>query len=217
MTRITKRPHERRNEILDTAETLFNKKGYEKTSTIDIAKTMKVAQGTLYYYFKSKDALADALIERQLDHILLQFAHVAHDPHLSAYQKIAWIFVFELDDPTGHVEIFKYLQHDHNAVLRQKLYIQTICKFTPLITEMVIQGIHEKRFMATNPPLVAEFFLTTIHHWVDSALFKWTKQERIKRIKAIQPVFENLFGVDPGTFDLGALREAAKSIKVNSH
>ncbi|MEJ8544396.1 TetR/AcrR family transcriptional regulator [Brevibacillus borstelensis] len=214
MPRISKNPHERRNEILDTAESLFQKFGYQKTSTIDIAKTMKVAQGTLYYYFDSKDALANALIERQLDGILKQFDQVAHAPDLSAYQKIAWVIVFELDDPTGHVEVFRYLQHDDNAALRQKLYIQTICNFTPLITAIVIQGIREKRFAAANPSLVAEFFLSTIHHWVDPALFKWTKQERIKRITAIQPIFENLFGVEPGSFDIETLREACKTIPI---
>lgn len=214
MPRITKDPHVRRNEILDTAEELFNQAGYEKTSTIDIVKKMKVAQGTLYYYFKSKDALANALIERQMDRIRELFAQVAHAPHLSAYQKIAWVFVFELDDPTGHIEIFKYLEHANNAALRQKQYIQMIYKFTPLLTEMVIQGVREKRFVVTNPSLVAEFFLTSFHHWVDSALFKWTKEERIQRIQAIQPIFESLFGVKQGTFDLSALREEAREINM---
>lgn len=212
MARITKDPLVRRNEILDTAEALFNRVGYEKTSTIDIAKTMKVAQGTLYYYFDSKDALANALIERQLEQIYHHYSQITYAQDLSAYQKIAWVFEFEFDDPSGHVEIFKYLQHDSNAVLRQKLYIQTICKFTPLITEIIHQGNREKHFNVTNPSLTAEFFLTTIHHWVDSALFKWTKEERLQRIAAIQPFFESLFGIKSGAFHLEALRAAAKTI-----
>ncbi|MED4571299.1 TetR/AcrR family transcriptional regulator [Brevibacillus agri] len=216
MPRISKDPLVRRNEILDTAEALFNRVGYEKTSTIDIAKTMQVAQGTLYYYFESKDALASALIARQLEQIREHYARIARASHLTAYEKIAWVFVYELDAPTGHVENFKYLQHDNNAVLRQKLYIQTICKFTPILTEIIVQGNREQRFRVANPALAAEFFLSTLHHWADSALFKWTPEERRLRLQAIQPIFENLFGVAPGSFALEALRAAARGIALDN-
>lgn len=211
MNRITKSAAERRNEILDTAESLFSQKGYEKTSTTDITKTMGVAQGTLYYYFKSKEELANALIDRQLKGIKKHFMDVIYDETLSAFEKIAWIFVYELDDPTGHVEMFKYLQHDSNAILRQILHVQTICQFTPIVTDLIIQGNKEGHFHIDNPTLIAEFFLSTIHHWVDSSLFKWNKAERIARIIAIQSTFEHLFGVPGGKFDLSLLRKTVKA------
>lgn len=211
MVRVTKNASERRNEILDTAESLFSQKGYEKTSTTDITKMMGVAQGTLYYYFKSKESLANALIDRQLKGIKLQFIKVIYDQTLSAYEKIAWIFIYELDDPTGHVNVFKYLQHDSNAMLRQILHVQTICQFTPILTDLIIQGNKEGIFHVDNPTLVAEFFLSIIHHWVDSTLFKWNTKERIARIEAIQSTFEHLFGVPSGKFDLSLLRETVKA------
>ena len=57
MSRITKDPTERRQEILDTALKLFWEKGYEKTSMTEIAQAMQVAQGLCYRYFPSKEAL----------------------------------------------------------------------------------------------------------------------------------------------------------------
>ena len=47
--RITKNPEERRKELIDIAERLFIKKGYEQTAVSDIVKKAKVAQGTFYY------------------------------------------------------------------------------------------------------------------------------------------------------------------------
>lgn len=210
MNRITKSAEERRNELLDTAETLFGQKGYEKTSTTDITKTLRVAQGTLYYYFKSKEELANALIDRQLISIKQHYHTVIYNESLSASDKIAWLFIYELDDPTGHIDIFKYLQHDNNAVLRQVLYIQTICQFTPFVTDLIIQGNAEGFFQVDKPALTAEFFLSTIHHWVDPSLFKWSKDERIARVVAIQSTFEHLFGVPSGTFELTRLRKTAE-------
>ena len=55
MARIVKEADERRNEILDAAETLFTEKGYSKTTIIDILNQVGIAKGTFYYYFKSKE------------------------------------------------------------------------------------------------------------------------------------------------------------------
>lgn len=62
--RIVKEHEERKNEILDTAEILFEEKGYDKCSVNDILNRIGIAKGTFYHYFKSKEELLDALIER---------------------------------------------------------------------------------------------------------------------------------------------------------
>lgn len=64
MTRITKAPEERRQEIIDTAMKVFYEKGYEKTSISDIAREMNVAQGLCYCYFSSKEELFDTALDQ---------------------------------------------------------------------------------------------------------------------------------------------------------
>ncbi|WP_324287248.1 MULTISPECIES: hypothetical protein [Bacillus cereus group] len=82
-----------------------------------------------------------------------------------------------------------------------------MCKFKPILTDLIIQGNREGVYHVNNPILTAEFLLSTIHYWVDSSLFKWTPDERIARVLSIQPTFEHLFGVPSGKFDLQLLRE----------
>lgn len=65
--RITKEHDERRNEILDTAEKLFYTKGYTKTTINDMLQEIGIAKGTFYYYFKSKEEVMHAMIERIVD------------------------------------------------------------------------------------------------------------------------------------------------------
>ncbi|AUJ24319.1 TetR/AcrR family transcriptional regulator [Virgibacillus dokdonensis] len=207
MVRITKGTIERRNEILDMAEKLFREKGYNKTSTTDITKGLGVAQGTLYYHFSSKEILAKELVNRQLQLVHKHFSNVLLRTDLTAYEKLAWIFIYELDDPHNHVEIFSYLHNDHNSLLRQMLYVQTICQFSPIVTEMILQGNQEGIFKVEIPALIAEFFLSTIHHWVDSSLFSWTKKEKIARITALQSTFEHLFGLEENQLNLNTLRK----------
>ena len=62
--RIVKDAAERKNEILDAAEELFAARGYEETSTGDILDRVGIARGTLYYHFRSKEEILDALIGR---------------------------------------------------------------------------------------------------------------------------------------------------------
>ena len=62
--RIVKEAAERKNEILDAAEELFAARGYEETSTGDILDRVGIARGTLYYHFRSKEEILDALIGR---------------------------------------------------------------------------------------------------------------------------------------------------------
>ena len=70
--RIIKEAEERKNEILDVAGKLFGEKGYDATSTNDILKEIGIAKGTLYYHFKSKEDILDAMIERITDSLIWQ-------------------------------------------------------------------------------------------------------------------------------------------------
>ena len=56
---------ERRNQLIDVALELFGQNGIEATRVSDIARADGVAQGLLYHYFPSKDALLAAIVERE--------------------------------------------------------------------------------------------------------------------------------------------------------
>jgi len=48
---------DRKRAILDAALTVFSRKGYAATAVDDVAEEARIAKGTLYLYFKSKEAL----------------------------------------------------------------------------------------------------------------------------------------------------------------
>ena len=70
MTRIIKNPYDRKIEILNAALELFLRKGFEETSVHDIVNKIGVAQGTFYYYFKSKEDVVDSIIEVYIKEII---------------------------------------------------------------------------------------------------------------------------------------------------
>lgn len=83
MTRISKTPAERKNEILDAAMELFLTKGYQNTSVSDIVQQINVAQGLFYYYFKSKDEVFRAVLERLTDEFAAKLIAIIQDGSLT--------------------------------------------------------------------------------------------------------------------------------------
>ena len=53
-----------REHLLDTAEALFIQKGFDATSLKQVAENAGVTKGHLYYYYKTKQELFDAVLER---------------------------------------------------------------------------------------------------------------------------------------------------------
>lgn len=53
-----------RDRILEAALILFNSRGPDRVTTAEIARTVGINEGNLYYYFKTKEALIQALFEK---------------------------------------------------------------------------------------------------------------------------------------------------------
>jgi AcrR family transcriptional regulator len=55
-----------RDHIIEAADGLFYRQGYEHTSFADIAEVVKISRGNFYYHFKTKDEILDAVIAARL-------------------------------------------------------------------------------------------------------------------------------------------------------
>jgi AcrR family transcriptional regulator len=55
-----------REHILEEADRLFYRQGYEHTSFADIAQAVRISRGNFYYHFRTKDEILDAVINARL-------------------------------------------------------------------------------------------------------------------------------------------------------
>lgn len=55
-----------RAQIVEAADDLFYRQGFETTSFADIAGAVRISRGNFYHHFKSKDQILDAVIEARL-------------------------------------------------------------------------------------------------------------------------------------------------------
>jgi AcrR family transcriptional regulator len=66
--------------IIKTAAEFFAKYGLSKTTVDDIAKSIGMAKSSLYYYFKSKEEIFSAVLDKEMD----QFKQRMHEALKSA-------------------------------------------------------------------------------------------------------------------------------------
>jgi AcrR family transcriptional regulator len=62
-----------RRKIVECAHKLFSDKGFEQTTTRDIAEAAGIAAGTMFNYFATKEALAMTIVDQALDEAGTEF------------------------------------------------------------------------------------------------------------------------------------------------
>ncbi len=200
--RIIKEAEERRNEILDAAEKLFSFKGYDKTTVIDILEEVGIAKGTFYYHFKSKEDVMDAIIARIIEHDVQTAKRISLDPELTPVQKICRILTAQQPKSGDSKEkMIEQLHCPNNAEMHQKSIVQSILALSPILAEVVRQGIGENLFETGYPQETIEILIASGQIQYDPAVFQWTPEEQEKKIKAFISSAEILLGAEKGSFE----------------
>jgi AcrR family transcriptional regulator len=200
MTRIVKKPDERKTEIMDSAEYFFNSKGFETTTVDEILQRIGVAKGTFYYYFKSKLEVLDAIIERQIDIGITAIKQIVEQSDLKAIEKFRMIVTTVVHNNDKESAVTDFLHKQENIVMHHKTLVQSIKKAAPLFTEVFRQGVEEKTFVTNYPQELSEILLITMNLLFDSSVFSWNSNQHESRLRAMQDIFETSLRVPGGTF-----------------
>ena len=149
--RIVKEAAERRDEILDVAERLFCTNGYDNTSTNDILAEIGIARGTLYYHFKSKEDILDAMIDRILDEIIRKAKNIALNESMPVLERLTkTVLAANVDTKTGDM-ILEQVHKPQNALMHAKMQEKLLSKLVPLFVKIIEDGIAQN-LMQTDYP-----------------------------------------------------------------
>lgn len=197
--RVVKEALERRNEILDAADELFGQKGFDGTSTNDILERVKIARGTLYYHFKSKEDIMDALIERYSVRMLSTAQKIAGDKRVSVNERIIRV-VMALNISGGNgKEVIEHIHKPQNALMHQKIQRVIINKVTPILAELIHEGIGQGLFNTPFPYECMEMVVVYANTIFDDGAIELTEEENMIRIQAFIFNVERLLGVESGS------------------
>lgn len=149
--RVVKEAVERRNEILDVAERLFCTQGYDNTSTNDILAEIGIARGTLYYHFKNKEDILDAMIDRILDEIIRKAKNIALNESMPVLERLTkTVLAANVDTKTGDM-ILEQVHKPQNALMHAKMQEKLLSQLVPLFVKIIEDGIAQN-LMQTDYP-----------------------------------------------------------------
>lgn len=190
--RVTKDPEERKSELIDTAERLFLDRGYENTTVSDIVKEVKVAQGTFYYYFASKQDILDAVIEREIDEPEKEVMHIACGEG-DAAAKLKEMASVILHFQTAKRGLIEHVHEESNAIMHEKMERRIIARLAPTISEVIKDGAAEGLLSADYPEETAEFMIAAIIFLFHQPDIDVDRQERLHA--ALEKIIIRIFGI----------------------
>ncbi len=198
--RITKEPEVRRNELMDAAEQLFSEKGYEHTSASDIIRKVGVAQGTFYYYFKSKDEILNAVIDRYIERYVEFLKSIANDDSMNALQKFQRIIdtLFTISDQRRKFSQYMNLEEKVAKHERFRGYIETT--ISPLVTQIVKQGILDGFFEVEYPEETTELIVLLIDRMNKNVRHVKNKKKLGVKAKVAGDLIEKALNAPKGSF-----------------
>ena len=191
----------KKEQILDMAFSLFLEKGYDNTSISDILSKLDIARGTLYYHFESKEAIMDAIIERSARNIVEEAQSIVLKKELSAYEKIFALFSgTSMKRMSGGDLIIDYLNQPQNALFHEKSNRSVIQKITPILGDIIKEGVNEGSFTNDFPYESAELILTMIMGFMDVTFEGMDENDLNRRLEGLLYNMERMLGAKEGSF-----------------
>ena len=191
----------KKEQILDMSFSLFLEKGYDNTSISDILSKLDIARGTLYYHFESKEAIMDAIIERTAKKIVEEAKGIVLQKGLSVHEKIFLLFYeSNMNRLSGGELMIDYLNQPQNALFHEKSNRAFIQKISPILGDIISEGVKEGIFDNAFPYESAELVLAMIMGFMDVPYESTNGNDLERRMESLLYNMERMLGAKEGSF-----------------
>jgi AcrR family transcriptional regulator len=175
-----KKPRRTAERILEVTLDLFNRFGEPNVSTTLISAELRISPGNLYYHYRAKDELINALFDRYetaLGELLRAAGNVRN-------VEDAWLFVHMLFELTWQ---YRFLYRDLNDLLsknrRLETHFQLVLQHETRAIASVLEGLAREqaaRLAGEDMPAVATAMVVVLTYWLS---YEYVREPR----KALEP------------------------------
>ena len=191
-----KYPEETRNRILDAAIKLFNAKGFEDVTVLDIiADTGDLTRGAFYHHFKSKDDVLDAIFKRHWETNGDPWKPVISRTDLNGLEKVKLLIktgvTANLTDETNKaitnlalnaLHSPRFFMEHHKGNLLQATF------FEPVVAE----GMADGSIPPGNAKAISELMFLLVNVWMLPNIYPGTFEEIWARAEIVERIFDML-------------------------
>ena len=164
-----KKGERRKQELLRIAYQMFIQKGYEETSIDEIIAEAHIAKGTYYYYFPSKEATLEEVINMMISDEVQRARAVLSAP-IPIPQKLVGV-ITSLRPEQNESNIADTLNQKENIIMHEKISRRIVDEAVPLLSEVVSEGIEQGMFTCDHIEERVRMILIMSQHLFDNGSF----------------------------------------------
>ena len=189
--------------ILDALQELLENHKLQSISVSEIAETAGIGKGSIYYYFPSKDAILEALVERSYEKPLQTAKALAGRAEISPFIRMAMIFEACRNSSSEFIksENNKNSGTQEKSFLHQKYINHIITELKPVLAEIIRQGIKTGQICFSDPDALAEIVLIVLTVKMDNTLIPSSKEDIENTISALISLLEKGTDNPPGSLN----------------
>jgi AcrR family transcriptional regulator len=151
-----RRPGHRRQDLLDAAVEVFQKKAVRDATVADICAQAGVAKGTFYLYFDSRDhllgALREVLVEETLERAAFYYERVGREDIWSLVDGMTEAMIDLLYDQK---DIIQAVTTEGMTPETAEVFAECDRKLNALVADGIRLGIEQGAFQVDNPEATA--------------------------------------------------------------
>ncbi len=148
-----------RTKILQSALQLFAKRGYDATTTKDLAKLAGVAEGTLFRYFATKKAILIEIATAGWVDILTDL--LTELSEMGSYKAVSQVMrrrMFNMRQNSNLMRVC-FIEAQYHPELQESIQAEVISKMTEVAEAFFETAMEKGIYRKMNPKIVAKVFL----------------------------------------------------------
>ncbi|PKQ62984.1 hypothetical protein BZG01_16505 [Labilibaculum manganireducens] len=185
-----------KNEIISEAQKLFQQYGLKKTTMDEIASACGKAKSTLYYYFKSKEDVFDAVINLELI-TLRQIVKNKVSLQKSMLDKISTYIVEFHKEVIRRANLYRIIKQNYFAEIAAKKYFSKMIEFEKSYIIRIIEDGYDlgeyNMVERSDIEWVAEMTLVSFYGLVEYSIEKDGFLDEEKMLKAVKILAPRIF------------------------
>lgn len=149
---------ERKEQILDAATEVFAQKGFDHARMDDIVEETGLSKGALYWYFKSKDDIIFAIMDRlfQLEFKELEDLTQSDASATEALQAFTEVAIKDINRMLRFMPVtYEFLALAFRNKLVQKAIKQYMNSYVGILDPLIQRGIDSGEFRSVKPRQVS--------------------------------------------------------------
>lgn len=188
--------------ILNSAEDLMCQMPDKDITMNLIAGHAGIGKGSIYYYYNSKDEIINAVIERSYKRALHEYFKNI-ETESTALEKMKHLFkcMLKSEFMDKKKNFILSLHLNESQALHNQMKLMAVSVVSPVMTELLKQGIKEGTINTETPEESAEMIVASITFLLDDYNSVNNKTKTFNKLKILAKVLETSLCTDPESFN----------------